>query len=59
VDLLGRGVPAATAQLAKDHEPLRGHALPARVQDLDQIALVLAVGVIRLGSICKSHRQLR
>ena len=47
-DLLGGRVDPATTQLAQDHEPLRGDALAARPQQLDQIAAF---------DLCSSNRH--
>jgi triosephosphate isomerase len=45
VDLVGRGVPAAAAQFAQDHEALRSHALSARSQKRDQVLILVGVPV--------------
>ena len=41
VDLLRGGVPPAAAELAEDHQPLRGDALTTRAEQGDQV-----VGVV-------------
>jgi hypothetical protein len=41
VDLLGGRMLAAAAELAQNHEALRSDALAARVEQLDQVVLIL------------------